>query len=247
MCASTYVDGGVLVEKYFDSSYIWGAFPALLPFLKVTFMVTSLSVLFGTLFGLVLAVAKIGGNTFFKKLANGYTTILRCTPSIVLLFLVYYGIPAIGSNLGIDLNNIDKAIFVVVAFSLQFAAMMSEVIRSAYLAIDKGQFEAGVSIGLSSFQVYRRIIFPQALVVAIPNFGNGLIALLQEGALAYTIGLIDVVGKAELIIASNYNTHALEIYLALAVIYWIISIIIEQFFLKLESVFGKGKRSLRVS
>ncbi|WP_075527982.1 amino acid ABC transporter permease [Sporosarcina ureilytica] len=232
------------MEKYFDSSYIWGAFPALIPFLKVTFMVAGFSVLFGTLFGLVLAVAKIGGNLFFKKLANGYTTILRCTPSIVLLFLVYYGIPAIGNNLGIDLNHIDKAIFVVVAFSLQFAAIMSEVIRSAYESIDKGQYEAGVSVGLSPFQVYRRIIFPQALVVAIPNFGNGVISLLQEGALAYTIGLIDVVGKAELIIASNYQTHALEIYLALAVIYWVLSIIIEQFFLKLERVFGRGKRSI---
>lgn len=207
-------------------------------------MVAGFSVLFGTLFGLVLAVAKIGGNLFFKKLANGYTTILRCTPSIVLLFLVYYGIPAIGNNLGIDLNHIDKAIFVVVAFSLQFAAIMSEVIRSAYESIDKGQYEAGVSVGLSPFQVYRRIIFPQALVVAIPNFGNGVISLLQEGALAYTIGLIDVVGKAELIIASNYQTHALEIYLALAVIYWVLSIIIEQFFLKLERVFGRGKRSI---
>lgn len=237
-------DGGVSMEKYFDLSYLLEAFPALLPFLKVTFMVAGCSALFGTLLGLLLAAAKVGNNRFFKKIANGYTTILRCTPSIVLLFLVYYGIPAIGLNIGIDLNHIDKAIFVVIAFTLQFAAIMSEVIRSAYQSIDKGQYEAGVSIGLSPFQVYRRIIFPQALVVAIPNFGNGLIALLQEGALAYTIGLIDVVGKAELIIASNYQTHALEIYLALAVIYWVLSIMIEQVFLKLERIFGRGKRSL---
>lgn len=235
------------MEKYFDASYIWEAFPVLLPFLKVTFMVAGSSVLFGTIFGLLLAAAKIGGHKFVRKLANGYTTILRCTPSIVLLFLVYYGVPAIGNNFGIDLNNIDKAIFVVVAFTLQFAAIMSEVIRSAYQSINKGQFEAGVSVGLSPFQTYRRIIFPQALVVALPNFGNGLIALLQEGALAYTIGLIDVVGKAELIIASNYNTHALEIFLALAVIYWILSILIEQFFLRLEKFFSKGNQSLKTT
>ena len=235
------------MEKYFDTSYIWEAFPVLLPFLKVTFMVAGFSVLFGTIFGLLLAAAKIGGNKIIRKLANSYTTILRCTPSIVLLFLVYYGIPAIGNNFGIDLNNIDKGIFVVIAFTLQFAAIMSEVIRSAYQSIDKGQFEAGVSVGLSPLQAYRRIIFPQALVVALPNFGNGLIALLQEGALAYTIGLIDVVGKAELIIASNYNTHALEIFLALAVIYWVLSILIEQFFLKLEKFFSKGNQSLKTT
>lgn len=235
------------MEKYFDASYIWEAFPVLLPFLKVTFMVAGFSVLFGTIFGLLLAVAKLGKNKIARKIANGYTTVLRCTPSIVLLFLVYYGIPAIGNNFGVNLNNIDKAIFVVVAFTLQFAALMSEVIRSAYLSIDKGQFEAGVSVGLSPLQAYRRIIFPQALVVALPNFGNSLIALLQEGALAYTIGLIDVVGKAELIIASNYNTHALEIFLALAVIYWVLSILIEQFFLKLEKFFSKGKQSLKTT
>lgn len=235
------------MEKYFDLSYIWGALPALLPFLKITFIVTGFSVLFGTLFGLLLAIAKVGKNVYLKKLANGYTTVLRCTPSIVLLFLVYYGVPAIGSSLGLNLNDVDKMIFVIIAFSLQFAAMMSEVIRSAYEAVDKGQYEAGVSVGLTPFQVYRRIVFPQALVVAIPNFGNSLIALLQEGALAYTIGLIDVVGKAELIIASNYQTHALEIYLALAVIYWGLSIAIEQFFLKVEKGLGKGRRSLNAS
>lgn len=235
------------MDKYFDITFVWGAFPALFPFLKVTFIVTGFSVLFGLAFGLLLAIAKISNHFIFKKLANGYTTILRCTPSIVLLFLVYYGIPAIGSRFGLDFNQIDKVIFVIIAFTLQFAAIMSEVIRSAYESIDKGQYEAGVSVGLTPFQVYRRIIFPQALVVAIPNFGNSLIALLQEGALAYTIGLIDVVGKAELIIASNYNTHALEIYIALAVIYWILSITIEQIFLKIEEVFGRGKRSLNAS
>ncbi|MEC5423961.1 amino acid ABC transporter permease [Virgibacillus sp. C22-A2] len=235
------------MQKYFDASYIWEAIPMLLPFLKVTFMVTGLSVLFGTILGFNLAAAKMGKNKFLRKFANSYITILRCTPSIVLLFLVYYGIPAIGSNFGLYLNDISTAVFVVITFTLQFAAIMAEVIRSAYQSIDKGQFEAAVSVGLSNAQAYRRIIFPQAFVVALPNFGNGLLALLQEGALAYTIGLIDVVGKANLIIAGNYNSHTLEIFLALAIIYWVLSILIENFFLKLERVFSKGKQPLRTT
>lgn len=235
------------MDKYFDVSYLWGAFPELLPYLKVTFMVAGCSVVFGTVFGLFVAIGKLVNNPFINKLANGYTTVLRCTPSIVLLFLVYYGIPALASNFGMNLNDIDRAIFVIVAFSLQFAAMMSEVIRSAYLAIDRGQYEAGVSVGLSPIQVYRRIIFPQAIVVALPNFGNGLITLLHEGAIAYTIGLIDVVGKAELIIAANFNTHALEIFLALSIIFWVISISIERLFELLEKWFSRGKKSLKVN
>ena len=77
------------MEKYFDATFIWESLPLLLPFLKVTFMVAGLSVLFGTLLGFVIAAAKIGKNKFTSVVANGYTTVLRCTPSIVLLFLVY--------------------------------------------------------------------------------------------------------------------------------------------------------------
>ena len=236
------------MEKYFDLSYIWSALPALLPYLWVTLYIAAFSVIGGTAFGFLLAAAKLSSNKVLRFLANGYTTIMRCTPSIVLLFLVYYGVPAFADRLfGLNLQNISTGVFVVITFGLQFAAMMSEVVRSAYLAIDKGQYEAAVSVGLTPLQAYRRIIFPQAFVIALPNFGNGLISVLQEGALAYTIGFIDVVGKANLIIANNYGTHTLEIYIALAVIYWVLSIAIEKLFSLLEKSFSKGKQSIKTT
>ncbi|WML28934.1 amino acid ABC transporter permease [Neobacillus sp. OS1-32] len=219
----------------------------LLPYVKVTFLVAGLSVLFGTLLGFMLAAMKIGNNKVARKIANAYITALRCTPSIVLLFLVYYGLPALAENFGLLLDNVDKLFFIVITFSLQFAAAMAEVIRSAYQSIDKGQFEAAVSVGLSNFQAYRRIVFPQALVVALPNFGNSLLELIKEGSLAYTIGLIDVMGKASLIIDGRFNAHALETYIALSVIYWVISIVIEQVFFKLEKIFSKGKQVIKTT
>ncbi|MGM9925118.1 MAG: amino acid ABC transporter permease [Bacillus sp. (in: firmicutes)] len=233
------------MEKYFDITYLWNSFPVLIPYLQVTFIVTILSIIFGSILGLFLAIMKVGSSKTARLLANGYTTIMRCTPSIVLLFLVYYGIPAIGANFGLNLNAVDKIIFIVITFSLQFGAIMSEVIRSAYQSVDKGQYEAGVSVGLSNFQVFRRIVVPQAFVVALPNFGNGLLELIKEGSLAYTIGLIDVMGKAQLIIDSRFNAHALETYLALSIIYWVLSILIEQSFLKLEKFFSKGKQVIK--
>lgn len=130
------------MDKYFDATYIWNAIPVLLPFLKITFLVAGSSIILGTLFGLLLAVAKLSSVKWLTKFANLYTTIMRCTPSIVLLFLVYYGVPALAENVGLNLHSIETAIFVVVTFTLQFTAIMSEVIRSAYLAIPKGQFEA---------------------------------------------------------------------------------------------------------
>lgn len=236
------------MEKYFDLSYIWSALPALLPFLWVTLYIAAFAVIGGTVFGILLAAAKLSSNRVLQFLANSYTTIMRCTPSIVLLFLVYYGVPSFADGLfGMNLQNISTGVFVVITFSLQFAAMMSEVVRSGYLAIDKGQYEAAVSVGLTPLQAYRRIIFPQAFVVALPNFGNGLISVLQEGALAYTIGFIDIVGKANLIIANNYGTHTLEIYIALAVIYWVLSITIEKIFALLEKSLNKGKQSIKTT
>jgi L-cystine transport system permease protein len=236
-----------VMEKYFDISYIWTALPLLLPFLQVTLFVSSITILSGTFLGLILTIFKLSHNRLLNKIGNGYTTIIRCTPSIVLLFLVYYGIPKLAEEFNVNLQNINTAIFVIITFTLQFAAIMSEVIRSAYQSIDKGQYEAAVSVGLSPFQAYWRIIFPQALVIALPNFGNGIIAVLQEGALAYTIGFIDIVGKANLMITNNINAHALEIYIALAIIYWALSLLIEKFFGILEKTFSKGKKTLETT
>lgn len=157
------------MDKYFDATYIWSAIPVLLPFLKITFLVAGSSIVLGTIFGLLLAAAKLSSVKLLRKLANLYTTIMRCTPSIVLLFLVYYGVPALAENFGLNLHSIETAIFVVVTFTLQFAAIMSEVMRSAYLAIPKGQFEAAVSVGLTPIQAYRRIIFPRHLSLHYPT------------------------------------------------------------------------------
>ncbi|MEQ8198431.1 MAG: amino acid ABC transporter permease [Clostridiaceae bacterium] len=233
------------MEKYFNSAYIIQTIPKLLPYLSVTFTVTGLSVLFGTLLGFIIATAKIRKGRIARKIAEGYTTALRCTPSIVLLFLIYYGVPEISRVFGVDLDNVDKIVFIVITFSLQFAASMSEVIRTAYESVDKGQFEAAVSVGLSNIQAYSRIVFPQAFAVAIPNIGNAFLSLIKEGSLAYTIGLLDVMGKAMLIVTSNFNAHGLETYIALSIIYWVLSILIEQLFFRLEKIYSRGKTAVR--
>lgn len=233
------------MDKYFDIAYVFESIPKLLPYLGVTFLVTGLSILIGSLLGFVLAIWKLGDKEILKKIAYGYTTALRCTPSIVLLFLVYYGIPALAKSVHINMDNMDKIIFIIITFSLQFAASISEVIRTSYEAIDKGQFEAAVSVGLNNFDAYRKVIMPQAIVVALPNIANVILALIKEGALAYTIGLIDIMGKANLIISNNYNTHALETFIGLSIIYWSISIIVEQLFNKFEKNLSRVKVVIR--
>ena len=229
----------------FDFFYLLEQIPKLVPYLDVTFLVLILTLFFGTILGFVLAVWKLGKNLILRKLAYAFTTAMRCTPSIVLLFLVYYGLPALASILAFDLNDLSKIFFVVTAFSLSFGNVMSEIIRSSYLAVEKGQYEAAVSVGLTRFDAFRRIILPQASVVALPNIINSILTLLKEGSLAYTIGLIDVMGKANLLIAMNYEAHALETLLALSFIYWSISITIEKANELLEQKLSKGRTFIK--
>lgn len=207
--------------------------PKLLPFLSVTLAIMLATVFFGGILGFILAFCKLKGRVS-AKISEGYIYIIRCIPSIVMLFMVYYGLPKFLLVFNIDINNYDRAFFVVLTFSLLFAASMAEVFRTAYIAIDKGQTEAALSIGLTPFQAFIRIVLPQAIVVALPNFTNALINIMKEGALAYTIGLIDLMGKGDLIIYNNQGAYNLETYIALSLIYWAMTVIIEKTFMYLE-------------
>jgi L-cystine transport system permease protein len=229
----------------FNPSYIIKAIPDLLSFLPVTLLMILGTILFGSMLGLILARAKVGGSRFSRALATAYTVAMRCTPPIVLLFMVFYGLPELLlATIGLDINSIYKGIFVIITFTLLFAANLSEVMRAAYESIDKGQREAAVSIGLSEFQAFYRIVLPQATAVALPNFGNALINLMKDGSLAYTIGLIDMMGQGTLIIARNQGGYGLETYLALAIVYWTLTIVIEKLFASTERCLTAGQRTI---
>lgn len=231
----------------FDPLYISQVVPDLLPYLWVTLAVVLSSVILGTLLGFVLTAAKLSRHRLFRLLGDGYTCVIRCTPSVILLFIVFYGLPKFFLDVfSYDINEYHKMFFVVSTFTLLFGASISEVMRSAYLAIDKGQYEAAVSIGMTPFQAFYRIILPQATILALPNFGNSFITLLKEGALAYTIGLIDLLGSGNLIIARNYGSYALEIYIALSIIYWGMAILFEKAFFSLEHRLSRYKKARTV-
>lgn len=226
----------------FSPDIIFTSIPALLPYLTVTLVVGVTSILTGSILGMLLAWAKLSGHKVIRALADGYTYIIRCTPSIVLLFIVFYGLPKfMEAEFSIDLDDLSRAVFVIITFTLLFGAYVSEVFRSAYETVDKGQYEAAVTIGLSPKQAFFRVMLPQAAVIALPNFGNSVINLMKESALAYTIGLIDLLGRTNLIIAKNYGAYGIELYVACLLIYWGLSLVIEQAFLRMESYLDRGR------
>ena len=230
------------MNRPFSPVQIWNSFLKIIPYFGVTFGVVLGTIILGTALAVLLFIQKKSEKRFVRALAEGYINIIRCTPSIVLLFIVYYGIPKIALGLfDIDLNFSSKIIYVIISLALIYSATLSEIIRSAYLALGKAQYEAALSIGLTPLQAVCRIMIPQGLVIALPNLGNSLISLFKEGSLAFTIGLIDMMGAGNLIISRNYGAYSLETYLALAVIYWALTIIIEQIFLRLEKHYGRGR------
>lgn len=226
----------------FKPSYILTVLPQILPYIWVTLGIMAATVFFGGILGLLLAFAKIRGGKIGNAIANVYIYVTRCVPSIVMLFIVYYGLPEFLLGFGINVNSAGHAMFVIVTFTILFGATMAEVFRGAYQAIDRGQREAALCVGMSEFQAFYRIILPQCTVVVLPNFTNSLVSLMKEGTLAYTIGLIDLMGKGQWIIGMNNGGYSLEVYLALFAIYWVLTILIEKVFGKLEQYLSKGKK-----
>ncbi|MFS0903764.1 amino acid ABC transporter permease [Priestia aryabhattai] len=212
--------------------------------LPLTLFMLGLSLLFSLLLGFVIALIRIQKKPVLSKMATIYLSFMRCTPLLVQLFLVYFGLPQLLLLVHIDINSWSRITFLVIAFSLHTAAPLSEVIRSAYFSIDKGQFEAAYSIGMNYFQTLRRIILPQAFVAALPNLGNATISLLKDTALAFTIGIIDIMGQVRLILGNNYGIGMFEIYVTISLVYWSMCIVIEITVSYLEKHLKKGSASI---
>lgn len=222
---------------HFRIKSFFSYFIKLLPYLKTTFIYVLIALLVGIILGLILTVFKLRKNPFLRTLSIVYTAIFRSVPPVVLLFLVYYGLTAIVQG-----NSQNRLFYVCVTLTLLSSASISEIMRSSYCSVPHGQYEAGESIGLTNIQIVRRIMLPQAFYFALPNLSSIIIGLLKDGSLAFTIGLVDVFGKANLLNNTTYSKYILEIYTALAAIYWLMAIVIEKVFAKVDSILSKDKR-----
>lgn len=180
--------------------------------IKVTIPLTIISFLLAMIIALITAIVQVANIKVFKLLARFYVWIIRGTPLLVQLFVIFYGLP----SLGIVLDSFPSAILV---FSFNTGAYASETIRAAIEAVPKGQMEAGYCVGMNYIQIMRRIILPQALKTAFPPLSNSLIGLLKDTSLAASITIYDMFLASQRIAARTYETFAL--YLEVAVIYLI--------------------------
>ncbi|ERL20079.1 amino acid ABC transporter permease [Acidaminococcus sp. BV3L6] len=237
------------MPKLFDPQVVIDGIPQLLPYLPITMEIVMVSACFALILGFAIALIKTYRVPILRRLATIYVSYMRGTPLLVQLYISFYGVPIALEYANryfetqYSINSLSGMIFVIVAFSLNEAAYASETIRAALEAIDKGQIEAGYSIGLTKAQLFHYIILPETLKIAIPSLGNIFIGLLKGTSLAFVCSVVEMTAASRLI--SGRNLRFFEMYIALSLIYWVLSLISERIFAYLERRLKRSDNAIR--
>ncbi|ANU20260.1 cysteine ABC transporter permease [Planococcus plakortidis] len=197
---------------------------------QFTLPLSVISFILGLVLAVITALARISTVRILQWIARVYVSIIRGTPLLVQLFILFYGLPTVGVT-------IDPFPAAVIGFSLNVGAYASEVIRAAILSIPKGQWEAADTIGMSYSQTLRRVILPQASRVSVPPLSNTFISLVKDTSLAALILVTEMFRVAQQIAATNYEF--LLLYGQAALIYWIICFLLSLVQGRLENRFDR--------
>lgn len=198
-----------------DFSPVWAGWPDLLQGALVTIEVTACALVLGCVLGLLAGIGRLNPQRrFIYGLCTAYVAVIRGTPLLVQLFILFFGLPQFGVLLPAFVCG-------VLGLGIYSGAYVSEVVRGAIQSIDKGQMEAGRSIGLSYQQTMLGVVLPQAVVRMIPPLGNEFIALIKNSALVSLLTIHDVMHQGQKIISVSYRS--LEVYLAIAAIYFVLT------------------------
>jgi His/Glu/Gln/Arg/opine family amino acid ABC transporter permease subunit len=220
------------MEPLLDWSFMVDVLPALARALPVTLNITVVSICLALPLALATALVRISRVPVLGQVAALYVSFMRGTPLLVQIYLSYYGLPKylnwLGDRYGwsLDVSGIPAIAFIYLAFTLNVGAYASETVRAAIEAIDRGQMEAALSVGMTRWQGMRRIVLPQAFAIALPSLGNSVIALVKDTSLAFLVSVVEVMGEAK--IQGARGLQFFEVYLAAALVYWVVCIAIER-------------------
>lgn len=206
----------------FNLEYFWTVWPQLLEAVPFTLYFIVMSSLVSLLAGILVALIRIPRLPVLYQLIEVWMSFVRSMPFVLLLFLSYFLLPLPLRTLGVDTNAIPKEVYVYVAMIIHYGPIIAEVIRPAYEAVPRGQTEAAIAFGLSAWHRVTRILLPQALPIMLPGMVNQLIEIIKDTSLMYMIGLMDLMGRANLLIHLRMGEGKLECYIAVAIIYWIL-------------------------
>jgi polar amino acid transport system permease protein len=199
---------------YFSIPEMISFLPRLLEGAELTVLISLLSYVLALIVGLLVGIARVSRLWPLRALATPYVQFIRGTPLLLQLFCIYYVLP----YGGLVLSPFTSAVW---GLTLNYSAYMAEVFRGGILAIPKGQWEAGLSVGMSRRLLLRRIILPQALRIVVPAIGNFFVSIFKDSALVSTITMKDLMFSGQILAAATFKHF--EIFAEVAVIYFIIS------------------------
>lgn len=199
----------------FNINYFFSVFPQILPYLPVTLFIAITSFVFATILGLTIALIRNNRIIVIDSFLALFISLFRGIPSVVLLFIIYYGLPQIFPIM----KQVGATTAAIICFSLKYSAYLAEIFRAGLTSVDLGQKEAGLTSGLSTIQVYRGIILPQAMINALPNAGNMFISLLKDSSVAFFVGVQELLAAGKMLTANSFLYF--ETYLAVGIVYWL--------------------------
>ncbi len=216
----------------FDFSFFVSELQVAFTYIPVTLLLACVPMVVGLVIGGLLAAVRVQHVPIASQLIALFVLLVRSLPIILLLLVSYYGFTggfdALTSMLDLSINSAQVPILIIaiVVLCIIAIAFLTETMRAAFQSVDTGQIEAARSEGMTVGSLYRRVIVPQALPMAIPILGNVLIGLIQGSALVYIIGVVDLLNATK--IQANINYRYIEAYLAAALVYWFLCFLIEK-------------------
>ncbi len=217
-----------------DLDYMLGLVPVILGYVPLTLFMAVAGMVFALILASLLAVERVVKVHVLDWLVIVFISFFRGTPLLVQLFLFYFGLPQVLSFL----TNISGVTAAIMGLTLHFAAYMAESIRAAIMGVDRSQWEAAQSIGMTQGQMMWRIILPQAARIAAPTLVNYFIDMIKGTSLAFTLGVTEMMGAAQKEAAGSFLYF--EAYLVVAMIYWVIVEALSQVQKRLETYLNKA-------
>jgi polar amino acid transport system permease protein len=218
-----------------DTDWIGTWAPYILGGAGITILVCVLSIILATFLALVGALGRLSTNAFLHSIASFYVSLVRGTPLIVQIYIIFFSLPQISKAL------IFPAIVAgVIALGFNYGAYMTEIFRAGIQAVPRGQAEAAAALGMTERHIFRRIVLPQAVRIVTPAIGNEFIAMIKDSALVSLIGVQEVLWRAET--AGRPTLHTLEAFIIAALVYWGLTIVFSFFQTRLERRMARGDR-----
>ncbi|MDR1600658.1 MAG: amino acid ABC transporter permease [Oscillospiraceae bacterium] len=221
---------------YFSVGRVVEYLPAMLRKLPVTLAVAFSSTALGLVLATLIAAALLFRVPALYQVIKVFISFSRAIPINIQLFVYYYGLPALLAPyllpLGLNPSRANPIYFVVATYAISSSAFMAVMLSASISGVDPGQSEAALSIGMTGGQMFRRVIGPQAFQIALPEMGNVIVTNLKNTSLAFTVGVIDMVGATRAIATRTH--HALEGYVGNALVYFVICLLLEKAFGLLE-------------